>query len=417
MQRFVGGARRVPAAAVLSFVLMVAAAPAFPARAGEGGLGSSLAGLLQAGHRLSPQLRGAALETEAAAARADGAGALPDPMFSVGIKRASSMTEFMLEQTFPLWGKLGLRKTAALDALEATRGRERATLDAFDERMKVEYARYEAVTGEIALNRTIVALSRRAVRVRRDRYGQGEGGAAGAILAGAETIRAEADAVRLEADRQAVQARINALLARPADAPLARPTSGRVLPARLPPLPALVARAVHGNPTLRAAEAEVREAHTQGELARKAWYPDVTLGAGPVQRDGMSTSYDVTVSFSIPFQTGPKIAGEREADANAAAARSRVDAALADINGQLGEQVAAYDAARKIEDLLGRRLIPNYTAAKAAELARYAEGQGGLDAAIDGDRRIRQARLELLKARMDGEIALAAIERLIGGML
>lgn len=417
MERFVRGARCAPAAAILGLMAMIVAAPVLPAQAGEDGLGSSLSSLLEAGHRLSPQLRGAALETEAAAARADGAGALPDPTFSVGIKRSTGMTEFMLEQTFPLWGKRGLQKTAALDALEATRGRERAARDAFDERMKVEFARYVAVTGEIGLNRAIIALSRQAAGARRERYGQGDGTASDVIMAGTEAIQAETDAVRLEADRQAVRARINALLARPADAPLAPPASGRVLPAALPPVSALAARAVAGNPTLAATQAEVQGADTQTELAHKAWYPDVTLGAGPVQRDAMSPSYDVTVSVSIPFQTGPKIAGEREAAANANAARFRVDAALADINGELGEQVAAYNASRQIIDIIGRRLIPNYSAAKAADLARYGEGQGGLDAVLVGDRRIREARLELLKAQMDGEIALAAVERLIGGDL
>lgn len=431
MERFVRGTRRAPAAALLGLVLTIAAtlvspvlaspALASPVRAEGDGLGSSLPGLLEAGHRLSPQLRVSALETEAAAARADGAGALPDPTFSVGIKRSTGMTEFMLEQTFPLWGKRGLQKTAALEALEAARGREQATRDTFDERMKVEYARYVAVSGEIVLNRAIVSLTRRAAGVRRERYGQGTGTASEAILTEAEAIQAEADAARLEADRRAVQARINALLARAPEAPLAAPARGRVLPASLPPVPALVARATASNPTLAAAEAEVQGANAQTELARKAWYPDVTLGAGPVQRDSMSPSYDVTVSISIPFQTGPKIAGEREAAANANAARSRVDATRADIGGELGAQVAAYDAARQVADILGRRLIPNYSAAKAADLARYGAGAngggGGLDAALLGDRRIRQARLELLKSRMDAEIALAAIERLIGGDL
>ena len=422
MERFVRGARCAPAAALLGLVLMIAATPLSPARAEGEGLGSTLSGLLEAGHRLSPQLRVSALETEAAAARADGAGALPDPTFSVGIKRSTGMTEFMLEQTFPLWGKRGLQKTAALDALEATRGRERATRDAFDERMKVEFARYVAVSGEIVLNRAIISLTRQAAGVRRERYGQGNGTASEAILTEAEAIQAETDAVRLEADRRAVRARINALLLRAPEAPLAAPARGRVLPSALPPVPALVARATASNPTLAAAEAEVQGANAQAELARKAWYPDVTLGAGPVQRDSMSPSYDVTVSISIPFQTGPKIAGEREAVANANAARSRVDATRADIGGELGAQVAAYDAARQVADILGRRLIPNYSAAKAADLARYGAGPGagpgasggGLDAALLGDRRIRQARLELLKSRMDAEIALAAIERLIG---
>jgi hypothetical protein len=36
---------------------------------------------------------------------------------------------------------------------------------------------------------------------------------------------------------------------------------------------------------------------------------------------------------------------------------------------------------------------------------------------ISGDRRIREVRMEVIKAQMDAEVALAAIERLIGGVL
>lgn len=417
IHKVVRGAQRAPAVAVLALALTVAAAPGNAGRAAEGGLGASLDGLLAAGHRLSPALRTAALESEAAAARADGAGSLPDPMVSVGVLRSLGMTQFMLQQTIPLWGKRGLQKTVALEELEAVRGRELAARNELDERIKVEFARYAAVGGEIALLRSIIGLSRQAADATRARYGQGEGDASVAIMAGAEAIRAEVDAARLEGDRLAVVARLNALLARAADAPLAVPAHGRPLPAALPPIPQLAARALGGNPDVAAASAAVKGAQAQRDLAGRAWYPDVTIAAGPVQRDGTSPSFDATVSISLPFQTGPKIAAEREAAAALAAARSRVDTAVARIGGELGEQVAAFNTARRIQELLGRRLIPQYAAARNAAAARYAEGKGGLDTAIGGDRRMREVRMELLKAQMDGEIALAAIERLIGGEL
>jgi outer membrane protein, heavy metal efflux system len=406
------GAHRAPAAVAIVIALSLAthgqaAAP----------LGATLDGLLAAGRQLSPEIRVVALESEAAAARADGAGALPDPMVSVGVLKSQNMTQFMLQQTIPLWGKLGLQKTAALEALEATRGREQAARNALDERIKVEFARYVAVTGEIALNRAIIALARHSADATRLRYSQGNGDASEAILAGAEGTRAEVNAVRLEADRTAVIARLNALLARPPDAPLAPPEGGRKLPASLPPVAELAERATGHNPTLAATGAEVRGADAQRELAHKAWYPDVTVAAGPVQRYGTTASFDATVSVSIPFQTGPKIAGEREAAAMAAAARTRVEVETARIRGELGEQAAAYAAARKIADLIGSRLLAQYGAARNAATARYAEGKGGLDASIAGERRLREARMELLKVQLDGEVALAAIERLIGDRL
>ncbi|MGA8195475.1 MAG: hypothetical protein WB902_19115 [Acetobacteraceae bacterium] len=125
----------------------------------------------------------------------------------------------------------------------------------------------------IAIDADITRLARQMTGAATARYSQAEGSQAAAILAGAEETRAATEAVRLEGDRRAAISRINALLARPAEAPLAAPQVLRPIPAALPPIATLVERARAGNPQLRSVQAEIRQADTQRQLAGKAWYP------------------------------------------------------------------------------------------------------------------------------------------------
>jgi outer membrane protein TolC len=387
-------------------------------------LGANVEGLLAAGRRLSPTVQASALMTQAASARADAAGALPDPTFLINddeIDRTGgprlNKTYYMFGQTFPLWGKRGLQHQAALQAVEAARGQERATRDQLDEQIKIAFAQYYAVSRGIAINTDIARLARQMTRAAESRYGQGQGSQSTAILATAEQTRVATEAVRLEGNRATAVARINTLLARPAEAPLAVPLILRPLPSILPPVPAMAERARATNPQLSSVQAEIQQADTQRRLAGKAWYPDVTITAGPVQRQVGPTGFSATLSISIPLQQGPKDAGVREAAANLGAARMRMDAAIAQIEGDLGQARASLEAARKMEALLRGQLLPQYQAAYRSTLASFGEGRGELAVVLDAEHRLHETNLEILRAQLDAQTALAAIERLIGGEL
>jgi len=413
------------AACIVTAASVAVVRPAF-AQNGTAALGANVESLLAAARQLSPTLQAAALATAAAGARADAAGALPDPTFTIDddeVDRTGgpriNKTYFMFGQTFPLWGKRDLQHQAALQALEAMRGQERVTHDQLDERVKVAFAQYYAVSRSIVINADIARLARQMTTAATSRYSQGQGSQAAAFLSAAEETRTASEAARLDGERHAAIARINALLARPADAPLAAPIALRPILANLPPIASLADRARTGNPQLASAHADIQQAETQRRLARKAWYPDVTITAGPIQRANGPTGVSATVSFSIPLQQGPKEAGVREAAANLGAARLRLDATMAEIEGDLGQAVASLVAARKMETLLRTRQLPQYDAAYRGILAGYAQGRGdqGAVAVLEAERGLRDVNLEILRTQLDEQTALAAIERLIGGEL
>jgi outer membrane protein TolC len=384
-----------------------------PATAQEGGLpGATAASVLALGRQLSPELRAMALEHDAAAARADAAGRLDDPVFNAMFKMWMS-----IEQEFPLWGKLGLRRSAALAAVDAARGREHAAAAELEEKIKTAFARYYAASQALAINRDITRLASATAKLAKERYAQNVGSQSDAITAEAEITRTVMQTARLEAERRAAVARLNALLARPPAAPLAEPRELPRLPPAEPVLPALLDRARAGNPRLFTGAAEVRAAVSERELAAKAWYPDVTLGAAALHRDNGPPSYTATLAFKIPLQWGVKEAGEREAAAKLGAARQRLIQLEAEIGGDLEQALASLAASRRVADLTRRQLIPQLDVAHKAALARYRRDQGTLSAVFDAEHRIHQARLDLLRAENEAQTALAMIERLIGGGL
>ena len=107
----------------------------------------------------------------------------------------------------------------------------------------------------------------------------------------------------------------------------------------------------------------------------------------------------------------------REAAANLGVARMRLDAAIAQIQGDLGQAVAALSTASKVESALRMQLLPQYQAAYRSTLASYGQGRGELTAVLESEHRLHETNLDILRTQLDAQTALAAIERLIGGEL
>jgi outer membrane protein TolC len=386
-------------------------------------LGATVDSVLLAGRQLNPALRAAALDTATAAAKAAGADALDDPMISDSYLYYRNPNVFSghaitVTQAFPLWGKRDLRRDAALADLDAMRGREQAARDALDERIKVAFAQYYMASRALAINQEVIAVTRGMRASAEVRYGAGQGDQAAVIKALGEETAVEIEAARLEGDRAAARELLNALLARPASAPLAEPLRPRRVPAANLSTASLVERARGGSPALAASGAEVSAARTRTNLAEKAWYPDLTVGAGPlIQTNNRPPGVAATVGLNIPLPWGKEASEQQAATAQLGAAQQRYDAALLDIQSALGEARARLQAARQAGALVARKALPEARAALKSIIADYAQGRGDLATALDAQHQVHDLELKLLQLQLDEQTMLAAIERLIGGEL
>ena len=386
-------------------------------------LGATVESVLAVGRQLNPALRAAALDTSAAAAKATGADALDDPIISDSYQYWRDPGVFsghavMVTQAFPLWGKQSLRREAALADLDAMRGREQAARDALDERIKVAFAQYYVASRALAVNREVISVTRGMRAAAEARYAGGQGDQAAVIKALGEETAVEIEAARLEGDRAAAQEQLNALLARPAGAPLAEPLRLRRVPSADFAIASLVERARGDSPAIAASGAEVDAARTRTALAEKAWYPDLTIGAGPlIQTNNRPPGVAATVGLNIPLPWGKEASEQQAATAQLGAAQQRYEAAVLDIQSALGEALARLKAARQADALVIRKALPEARAALKSVIADYAQGRGDLAAALDAQHRAHDLELKLLQLQLDEQMMLAAIERLIGGEL
>jgi outer membrane protein, heavy metal efflux system len=392
------------------------------------GPGATVDDLLVIAREMNPDVAASALATEAALARVDAAGKLPDPMFKTEFRdidrqRDSALpddlarVEYRIEQSFPLWGKLGLQEDVARARAGAARETQRATELAVAARIKTVFAEYFAAFEGWRLTRDLYNTVATLADVTQSRYAQGLGEQEDAIRAGVERSRLRTELIRFEADQRQTAARLNALMDRTGDAPLGSPPALRPVPIDRLTLAELLERGRSDNPTIGVARSEIAAAEGDKALVRKSWFPDVTLGVAFqqfVDQDRRSPGYEAMVGVEVPLQWGLREAWAREAAANLAAARKRREAADASVQGELANAYWALDGARRVQHVLEGVQLPQARLAFQAALRGYEQGRSNMNTVLDTEQRVFETMLRLLAVQVEQQARLAEIERPIG---
>lgn len=400
-----------------------------PAGAAEPMPGNSVESLLEFARERNPDYASMRLEADAAVERAAAAGSLPDPKLQVEWQDITKMgeqnptlspsragrTRYQVVQELPWFGKRELARDIASVEAEGARGRARGAWAELAARLKTGYARYYYLHQNERLTREILDLMSRLEKLTQARYAGGLAAQSDAIRAQVEQTALRQDLIMLENDKRMTQARLNMILARPADAPLAAPERLRGLPQTVKlDYAGLAERVRLRNPQLFADEARIRAAEKSRDLAYKNRYPDFAIGIAPMQSGGSVKEWEVMFEMNIPIQQSSRRAQEREAEAMLAAAKSRKDASVNQVLAELAENLSALDAARRTDALLETSLLPQAELTYKAALASYENGKVDFATLLDAQRQIRQARQNQIKAQAEAQARLAEIERLVG---
>jgi outer membrane protein TolC len=340
---------------------------------GEEMLGSNLNGLLDYAREHNPELAATRYEAEAAQQRADQADALPDPVLrtelmditnrgSTGARLLPSQvggTRYLLMQNVPWYGKRDLqREVSAAGAAQAS-GQVAATWTELANRIKATYAMHYFATASEQLVLQSLQLLDDLERTAQTRYANGLGSQQDVIRVQVEKTMLKSELIALQNEHHHTFARINTLLSRPANAPLAEPLQARPLPpaAQLNEQ-ALLERLQARNPQLQIAEAGITAAAKSRELAYAKRYPDLTVGVAPTQNGNAVKTWDLMFEINIPLQQSSRRAQEREAEAMLSASAARKEALLNQTRADLSENLSALEAARQTESLIATRLLP-----------------------------------------------------------
>ncbi len=392
--------------------------------------GAGVEELLDLAQQNNPELAAMRLEAGAAAERIYPAGALPDPMLraelmditNAGTNASPSLlpsrvgsTRYSATQAVPFWGKRDLKREMAEAEARQAQGRVSLTWTELSARIKTDFAQYYLLSRSGKLTQEILGLLISLERIAQARYATGLAAQQDVIRAQVELTGLRSELVMLEAERHQAMARLNTLLRRAPDAPLAEPQRLRPLPdsARLH-YAALADRLRAKNPQLFTIDAQVTAAEKSRELTFKNRYPDFIFGLSPTQMGGQITEWGLMVELNIPLQQQTRRAQEREAETMLTAARSRKEAALNQLLGDLAENVSGLDAARRVEMLTGTSLLPQVEATFQAALSGYQTGKVDFATLLDAQRQILKAKLDVLNAQAEAQVRLAEIEKLLG---
>jgi cobalt-zinc-cadmium efflux system outer membrane protein len=392
-------------------------------------LGQGVESLLDYARAHNPEYSSMQHEASAARERATAAGTLPDPKLRVELQDITmsgqqsptllpgrvGSTRYTLMQDVPWFGKRGLqRDIATLDA-DGANGRTMGTWADISSRIKSTYAQFYYIHQNQRLTSEILDLMGRLEKVAQARYAGGLAAQSDAIRAQVEQTNIRNELIALESESRMTQARLNMLLARPANEPLAPPERLRALPAPAKlDYAALLDRVRSRNPLLFADDARLRAAEKSRDLTHKDRYPDVTFGIAPVQSKNSVKEWELMIELNIPLQQSARRAREREAEAMLSAARSRKDATSNQVQAELTESLSALDAARRIEMSIANSLLPQAELTYRAALAGYENGKVDFATLLDAQRQIRQAKQNQIKVQADAQARLADIERILG---
>ncbi|MCX7163676.1 MAG: TolC family protein [Rhodocyclales bacterium] len=411
------------AAAVVAAATTVRAEPAQV-------IGGHVESLLEFARARHPEFAALRADAEAAAARVEPAGALPDPVLRTELRNVTNAgsdagasllpgrvgsTRYAVSQTLPWFGKRDLRREVAGAGADEAQARARAGWMDLATRIKLNYVQHHVHLISIRYAQENLDLMQRVAEIARNRYANGLGSQQDALRAQAEITAMQTDLVMLEGESAQASARMRALLGRPDNVALHPPDHLRVLPpaAKLD-MVELEARLRANNPQLVMDEARITGAEKGRDLVQRNRYPDVNVGVSPIQSGGRVSEWELMFEINIPLQQSSRRQQEREADLTLEAARLRRQGNLNQSLADLSESLAGLDVARRLEVLVSSGLLPQAELNLNAALAGYENGRVDFAAVLDAHRQLRRARLDLVKARADQQMRLAEIEKVVG---
>ena len=380
----------------------------------------------------SPALEAAFDRWRAAAEGPAQAAALPDPKLTyqryiqeVETRAGPQRNAIQIAQTFPWFGKLDLAAQAADQAAQVARQRYEAEKLALFQRVRDAYCEYYYLARAIAIADENVTLLTNLEKVVRIRYAAATAGHSDLIRLQVELGKITDRRRSLVDMRAAAMARLAAAAGMPVGTDLPDPRQLDTQDVELKD-GQLIAWAMAHSPLLKADQAEIARRQTRIDLARKAYWPDVTLGVtwidtshsvGGMPIDDGKDPVIATLSVNLPVWNNKLDAGVRQwRFLKLAAIKARAD--RADMLAATVTRTAfqARDARAKI-DLYRRLLVPRATESLKVTTIAFGSGRAGFSDLIDAQRVLLEFRLMQQRAVADHAKHLAMLERLVGRQL
>lgn len=375
----------------------------------------------------SPSVLEARARAKAALARVSTAGRLPDVEFKYELwgqpfarawdPRMTQMHMFGFRQTFPVGGSLDAQAQMAMEeakiTFETLRARE---LDVVAD-VRRAWSTYWSADRERVIHVEHSEITNKIFELAKAQLQVGKTSQADVLRFDLERSRVHTDMIALGQQKATAQAKLNLLMGRPVDASIGDPPEPKVVMVA-PRIEELRAAILKRRPELAAATAAVKKSEAGVAMAKsEAKTPMVMVGADyALMPMGPSVhNFSLMVQLSLPWlnpRHGDEIrAAEAAVAADETAKKSLEDAILL----QVQEAIVRYQGARASFELVDTTLVPQAKKTFDALLANYGAGGGDSLSVIDALRTWLQIRLDRNRALAQVELAIADVERSIGG--
>jgi outer membrane protein, heavy metal efflux system len=373
----------------------------------------------------NPRVQEAEARVEAARHRVPQAAAFADPEVELGLKDVPvhdpslSRDDFTMEmvtgrQALPGRGKRSARLAAAQADVEgATAMQARKVVEISADTADAFFTLAETDRSLAILEEARQRLEDAAASAT-ERYKVGKAGQSDVLQASLEKTSLDEQLSTLRAARRAQAARFNALQGLPAGASV--PAIGPVEPDfEVLAAGELAERAAERSPAVTAAQAEVRRAQQELELARLERRPDWMLMGYYGRRQRFDDFIGVSAAINLPWARRRRLDERRaEKEAELAAARAGVEIARNQLQGEVEAAYAELEKNREQARLYRDSILPqaeiNYRAAREAYIVGRIDFLTLLRAATDFDLYQREA---AVRAAGIGR-ALAALQKASG---
>jgi len=331
-----------------------------------------------------------AMDSRVAASRyrTSQAESLPDPMFMFGYQNEglSSYTYgespdakwmFEVSQMFPFPGKRGLKgKMAAADAESL-----RSSFEAL--RLKVIARVTELFYDLFLVHKNLEVLGVRAEILSKieeaalARYATGMVSQQDVIMAQAERYMLLEKEEMLRQKIPSLEAMLSLSLGRESYVPLGVPAPPPVTMKYESNPDELIQQAYESSPEVKVKQKMLASAETKVSMAKREYFPDVTLNAGVETRGGdFGDMYRATSTINIPlyYKTKQEPA-VREAEAGLQESKHELEATKLMIASAIRENHAMIKSAERLMDLYRNALIPKATQDFDLALSQYTAGR------------------------------------------
>ncbi|HUJ10835.1 MAG TPA: TolC family protein [Verrucomicrobiae bacterium] len=371
--------------------------------------------------RNNPQIHAMRAQSQAAAESPAQERALPNPEFTyMGMDSMSGYTfpntpekRLELDQSFPWFGKLGLRGRVAEKDAQAMRQDYEATRRQVLMQVKETYFDLYAVQRTISITRNEVDVIRDMEQVAETKYSTGTATQGDVLKAQAEITMLKQRLLELAQQETTLKAELNQLLDRPADSPLGLAVTEPTMEFKAN-APDLFALAEKSRPEIQGAAAEVQRSQLERQLTKKEFFPDYRLG---VQYRNIADGDDMVmfiVGFDLPIWQTKYRAAAREADKMVESSQATLDAVKKQTAFDVQDSHFKLLTAQRTVDLYKGALVPQAEARFNASEAGYRTGTADFLDLLESERFLLNARV--MEATAEGNVGmqLARLERAVG---